>query len=314
MYARWLGVLLCLLLIHPAEAAVHRCVDAQGKTYYSDSACPMASGARREQPQDAPVPETTRPAPAAAAPSQPAPVAAPAPASDWIPPSDEPASASAAAPPAPGFEETHKVELGVAVALRIGAAAWLLWIVYRQWGLLGAVAEEAVPLVRLAFVFQNFRAVLGPLALFALSYLFVILLGWQAFRAGWVEGHSNTFRCTGPGMTEANPSASFTYDDLVCLRSTLSVRGGGSIPPPKTLQWRWYQGGAPGGGRLSLKQRQEQQQREAQATTDAPLDWNGAAPREVLGQMSARQLGSGAHSVSLYVGGQLTDTVNFEVR
>ena len=62
MYARWLGVLLCLLLIHPAEAAVHRCVDAQGKTYYSDSACPMASGARREQPQDAPVPETTRPA------------------------------------------------------------------------------------------------------------------------------------------------------------------------------------------------------------------------------------------------------------
>jgi hypothetical protein len=308
MLARVTG---CVSLL--ALCAVHRCTGADGKTSYSDGACPMAKGVQREEPRDESRPfPTLQPAPEGA-------VRAAIPSGASLPenpaPSPAPASMDSSRPAPPEYYHLIAQRLiNAAIFCAVAGSLWYTFAVWRIWGwagltLTGSDAGKA------AFLVLNFAAAFPAYILGGLCMVCIVASAWLDTRGQppdtLVEARSEMYRCIAEDMTEDSASRSFGENDVVCMKSILSLRGPPGSPS-RSFEWRWYRGRMP--PPPPHLHPDDPPERPAQAVSSETIDWPGTAPRVLIGGYSARRLGLGEHTVRLYQGTQVLDTQTFEVR
>jgi hypothetical protein len=294
--AAWLAAVgLCLWAVLPsASAAIYRCAGPDGKTYFSDTECPLGRGERHVRAPEVDRPQVTPPAaaapvPAAAPPPAPA-VAAPA-ADSTPPPAATPDSNSRPEHALPAGRGGNTTLLLLAALLMVVGEIWLLVIAFTEsilWGVLVLV----IPGVSLIFLIVKFPKGMKPVLLMLLS---LVMAFTGIGKPGPVAGVTQSYMvaCTTEGEPIADPAQVFSNNDFVCLRSELVWER--ALKEPQLVSWRWYKG-----DRLA-----EVKPRSISFTTP---------PMTVTGVEPAFALGPGHHKVELYLNGVLVNTQSFEVR
>ncbi|AXQ30855.1 hypothetical protein D0B54_20165 [Solimonas sp. K1W22B-7] len=308
-----------------ADAGISRCVNAEGKTYFTDGGCPVSNPI--ERPKATPRPEaelppgSLEPVGAAAAPSAVSPAAAPAakalpsgvvveaiePASAVEPataiePADATVTPEAVAPVA--AEPLRKrqsrsghwglVLVGVAIAT-IGH----LWMMGLAWGagskLWSFLIFLFAPFANLLYCLLNLREprTLGSFAMTAgglalAASLFVPPTELIDVNESYLTARAQT------GIEDRAPRERFSSSEKVYMKTVLGWDDWLVGEVPYVVTWAWYTGD------------------EQVAEFSREMEF-GAAPKVLEGYWPAAELGPGRHSVELYIDDELIDTREFEI-
>ena len=298
------AVVLCLFALMPAASAdIHRCSGPDGKLFFSDGACPMASNAKREQAPDVGRPLAT---PAGSPPVKqaelPAPADLPPPPAQVAPPVILPSGPAGTTSMLAKLPSTAQLEQRSGMHGGALVFGLLVWFVATIWFLVIAFTDSVVwgllvlfvPFTGFVFMVMHWSKTWRPVLA---SVAGVLIMAFSAGSAGPQAQvmQSVLVPCTDTGAPIGNPGTSFSSNDFICLNSDLMWTGS-RLKGAQLVTWKWYKGAGV----------------TPADTVPRSVDFT-APPQAVSGVEPAFSLGPGLHKVELYLNGRLLETQQFEV-
>lgn len=304
---RWLGTALVAgaLAVAPAvPAAIHKCVDAQGKVTFSDRSCPSAPAAPGAAAEAA--------EPQAGDPAQGFPRSQPASPAEEVVDSPgslseaaNPASAAASATPpeapveAPFLRPNPRVVPGYRLLLAVGIIAALVgnlmmmvasskktWLWPVGMLLFGPIPQVAYFALNVKQTRAAFGAIVAGCVLFWVGLVAPVdLLRVASGYTTLDEGYA----------ASSDDRSAFSLDDNVHVKTEFTWSDRMAVIQPYYVEWVWKTDG------------------EVVNVVDNVLEFTGA-PYVINGWMPARDLGAGSHRVEVYLDGELMNAMSFRIK